>query len=65
MKVEQMWPLHHISYRFAPGGGGGGYSHIRALRVCAAQQGMLSDSGTGYKNHPFDSGTGSIFYPES
>ena len=61
MKVEQMWPLNHISYRFAPGRGG--YSHIRAIRVCAAQQGMLfaSDSGTGYKNHPFDSGTGSIF----
>ena len=35
----------------------GGTPIIWATRVCAAQQGMLfpsiSDSGTGYKNHPF------------
>ena len=29
-----------------PGGGGGGYSHIWAIRVCAAQQGMVFASLT-------------------
>ncbi len=42
--------------------GGGGNSHIRAIRVCAF---CLSDSGTGYRIQPFDSETGSIFFPES
>ena len=52
-------------------GGGGGYSHIWAIQVCAAQQGMLFAHLTleWYKNHSlsleegyilfqFDSGTG-------
>ena len=30
----------------ARGGGGGGYSHIWAIRVCAAQQGMFFGSLT-------------------
>ena len=63
-----------ISFSYSRSRGGGGYSHIWATQVCAAQQGMLfaSDSGTWNKNHPFsleegifyfrfDSGTGSIF----
>ena len=33
-------------YVCVPPGGGGGYSHIWAIRVCAAQQGMVFASLT-------------------
>ena len=35
----------HTPY-LLPGGGGGGYSHIWAVQVCAAQQGMFFTSLT-------------------
>ena len=33
-----------------PAGGAGGYSHKWTLKVCAAQQGMVSDSENGIKS---------------
>ena len=52
----------------------GGYSHKWTIQACATQQGMVSDSEKGIKNHPlhlqkgymlfqFDSGKGFFFPP--